>query len=137
MKNMILITVVLTLSLTTTIGHTDPIPGTDAEVKAVAGPILDNILEGFKYKDYTKYSRDLDDTVKETVTKEKFPTVCQQVQQQVGVYKSRKYLGSLKKGKMTVVLWKGRFDGTDDDVVIKLVISKRGQKYFVTGLWFQ
>ena len=117
--------------------HGEPISGSDEQVRAIAEPILDNILKAFRTGDYQQYSRDLDDMVKETVTEAKFPSVRQQVLQQLGNYRSREYLGSLTKGKMTMVLWKGDFDGTTDDVLLKVVLSKLGHRHLVTGLWFQ
>jgi hypothetical protein len=110
---------------------------TNEEVRAIAEPILDNILEGFKTDDYVKYSRDLDDTLKETIPENKFLETDRQIESSIGNYQSREYLGFLTKGQMTVVLWKGRFDRSVDDVLIKLVVSKRKDKYLVTGLWFQ
>jgi len=115
----------------------EPLAGSDKQIISIADPILDNILAGFRENDYGRYSRDLDDMVKESVTEERFPKVSGQIRQQVGVYRSRQYLGSLRKGAMTVVLWKGSFDGTPDDVLIKLTLSRRGDRTLVTGLWFQ
>jgi len=110
---------------------------TNEEVRAIVEPILENILEGFETNDYSKYSRDLDDTLRETIPEKKFLEVDRQIQSSIGNYQSREYLGFLTKGQMTMVLWKGRFDGSVDDVLIKLVVSERGEKYLVTGLWFQ
>jgi hypothetical protein len=59
------------------------------------------------------------------------------IMKKLGKYQSRTYLGFLQKGNFTVVLWRGRFSASDDDVLIKLVLSKRGDKVLVTGLWFQ
>ena len=115
----------------------DVIGNTDEAVRAIADPMLDSVLEGLKTGDYAKFSKDFDDGMKEALSKEKFVKTHQQIQQSMGNYKSREYLGFLNKGGYTIVLWKGRFDGTNDDILIKLVVSKRGGKYFVTGLWFQ
>lgn len=115
----------------------DVIGKTDKEVKAVAEPILDNILEGFKTDDYSKYSKDFDATLKESISEGKFLETDRQIENSIGNCQSRAYLGFLTKGKMTVVLWKARFNKSEDDVLIKLVASKRGDKYLVTGLWFQ
>jgi len=115
----------------------DAIGKTDDEVRAIAEPIIDSILDGMKTGDYAKFSKDFDDTMKEALTKEKFASTNQQLRSQMGNYKSREYIGFLNKGKMTIVMWKGKFDGTEDDILIKLVLSKRGDKNYVTGLWFQ
>ncbi|NOZ64455.1 MAG: DUF3887 domain-containing protein [Caldiserica bacterium] len=115
----------------------DVIGNTNTEVSKIAEPLLDNILEAFKTGNYEKYCRDFDNTLKESVSEKKFRQVRQWLQNTLGSYQSREYLGFLKKGKMSVVLWKAKFDKSEDDVLIKLVVSKRGNKYLVTGLWFQ
>ena len=115
----------------------DVIGETDKEVKRIANPILDSILEGFGTNNYQKYSRNFDDTLKEAISEKKFLETAQQIKAKIGNYQSREYLGFLKKGRMTLVLWKASFDKSEDNVLIKLVISKRKSKYLVTGLWFQ
>ena len=115
----------------------DVIGKSNQEVKRIANPILDSILEGFGTNNYKKYSRNFDDTLKEAISEKKFLVVAQQIKSKIGNYQSREYLGFLKKGRMTLVLWKASFDESEDDVLIKLVISKRKGKYLVTGLWFQ
>jgi hypothetical protein len=109
----------------------------DGQVQAVANPILDTVLKGFMAGDYGLYSQYFDDTLKDVITKKKFLQVRKQILKSIGTYESRRYLGYLQKGKTTVVLWKGRFTASADDVLIKLVLSRRGDKNEVLGLWFQ
>ncbi len=94
-------------------------------------------MAGFNAGDYQKYSRDFDDSLKEAISEKKFQQVRENILKGLGKYKSRHYLGFLKKDKMTAVLWKGVFDKTEDDVLIKLVLSQRKDKNLVVGLWFQ
>jgi len=107
------------------------------EVQAVADPILDTVLKGFKEGNYGIYSQYFDDTLKEAITTKKFSQVRDQILKSIGAYESRSYLGYLQKGKTTVVLWKGKFAAGADDVLIKLVLSRRGDQTKVLGLWFQ
>ena len=137
MRHVIYVVLILAMVVASTSTFAGVIGKTDEEVRAIAEPILDNILEGFKTDDYVKYSRDLDDTLKETISENKFLETDRQIESSIGNYQSREYLGFLTKGQMTVVLWKGRFDKSVDDVLIKLVVSKRKDRYLVTGLWFQ
>lgn len=109
----------------------------DKEVQAVADPILDGVLTGYNEGNYGLYSKNFDDTLKDAVTEKKFQQVRGEILKKVGKYQSRTYLGFLKQGNFSVVLWKGRFSAADGDVLIKLVASKRGDKVQVTGLWFQ
>jgi hypothetical protein len=109
----------------------------DRQVQAVADPILDTVLKGFSAGDYGLYSQNFDDTLKDVITKEKFVQVRSQILKSTGAYQSRRYLGYLQKGKTTVILWKGRFAASTDDVLIKLTLSRRGDETKVLGLWFQ
>ena len=137
MRYVIYVVVILAMVVVSASTFAGMIGKTNEEVRAIAEPILDNILEGFKTDDYVKYSRDLDDTLKETISENKFLETDRQIESSIGNYQSREYLGFLTKGQMTMVLWKGRFDRSVDDVLIKLVVSKRKDRYLVTGLWFQ
>ncbi|MEW6388593.1 MAG: DUF3887 domain-containing protein [Thermodesulfobacteriota bacterium] len=109
----------------------------DQEVRAVAEPILDNLLAGFNAGDYAQYSRDFDTTLKEAISPKKFQQTRQTILNKMGKYEAKSFLGFLQQGRMTVVLWKGKFAKTEDDVLIKLVLSKRPEKTVVVGLWFQ
>lgn len=110
---------------------------TDQEVQAVAEPILDNLLAGFNEGDYQKYSRDFDATLKEAVPEAKFKAVRQDIFNKIGKYQAKTYLGALRQAPHSVALWRGKFSGTDNDVLIRLVLSKRQDRTYVVGLWFQ
>jgi hypothetical protein len=112
--------------------------GTDNDqVKAVAEPILDNLLAGFNQGNYAQYSKNFDATLREAIPEKKFQQVREEILKKLGAFKSKKYLGFLNQQAHTVVLCKGAFAGTKDDVLIKLVLSKRQDKVVVVGLWFQ
>jgi hypothetical protein len=108
----------------------------NGQVKAVSEPILDNLLTGFNKGNYPQYSKDFDDTLREAIPEKKFQQVREDILKKLGPYKSKKYLGFLNQQAYTVVLWKGAFAGTKNDVLIKLVLSKRQDKVVVVGLWF-
>ncbi len=135
-KSLIAVTVVV-LSLVATMVHADAAGSVDAEIEKTANPILDNILKGMAEADFEAYSRDFDETMLRAVDEERFRKSLAVTKSLFGRYQSRTYLGFYNKRKATVVLWKGRFDGTDDDVLIKLVLSNKGDKIEVGGLWFQ
>jgi hypothetical protein len=128
---------VVAIFFTITSANAEIIGKTDEEVRAIAEPLLDTILEGFKTDNYATYSKDFDTMLKESISESKFLEIDRQIQGSIGDYISREYLGFMVKGKMTVILWKGKFNKSEDDVLIKLVVSKRQDKYVVTGLWFQ
>ena len=109
----------------------------DEQVRAIAEPIMDTILEGLNRGDYLQYSRDFDMTLKEAITRDRFADIQKDINAQFGEYLFREYLGFLNREAFTIVLWKGVFGKTKDEVLIKLVISERNGRYQVTGLWYQ
>ena len=114
-----------------------PLGQNDQEVQAAAEPVLDGLLSGFNEGDYQKYSQDFDDTLKEAISQKEFIRVRDKIMKDLGKYRSRTYLGFLRKGQTTLVLWKSRFEKAEDDVLIKLVVSQRQGRTLVVGLWFQ
>ncbi len=115
----------------------DIVGRSDEQIRRVAEPIIKDIIEGFKKKDYVLYSKDFAPALKETVSQKSFLETDKQIEAKIGTCTKRKYLGFLNQGKVTMVLWKASFDRTEDDILIRLVLSRRGDKTFVVGLWFQ
>jgi hypothetical protein len=114
-----------------------PVGTSDQQVKAVAEPILDNLLAGFNQGNYAQYAKDFNDTLREAIPEKKFQQVRGELLKKLGKYKEKKYLGFLNQQAYTIALWKGAFANTKDDVLIRLVLSKRQDKVVVVGLWFQ
>jgi hypothetical protein len=129
--------VVLAFILATLPAEAEVVGKTDAEVQGVAEPILDNLLAGFNEGDYQKYSRDFDATLKEALPENKFKAVRQEIFKKIGQYRTKVYLGALRQDPHSVALWKGKFSGTENDVLIRLVLSRRQDRTYVVGLWFQ
>jgi hypothetical protein len=75
--------------------------------------------------------------LREAIPEKKFQQVREEILKKLGAFKSKKYLGFLNQQAHTIALWKGTFAGTKDDILIKLVLSKRQDKVVVIGLWFQ
>jgi hypothetical protein len=114
-----------------------PVGTNDGQVKAVAEPILDNLLAGFNQGNYVKYSQDFDDTLRKAISEKKFQQVREDLLKKLGTFKSKKYLGFLNQEGYTIALFKGEFAATQDDILIKLILAKGQDKVVVAGLWFQ
>ncbi len=116
---------------------TEPVALQDELVRAVAEPLVEGLLAGFNRGDYALYSQNFDATLREAIPEKKFQQVRADILKKLGTYTDKKYLGFLTQGAHTIVLWKGAFAGTRDDVLIKLVLSRRPDGVKVVGLWFQ
>jgi len=110
----------------------------DKDVKRIADPIMDNILEGMKIESYEIYPKDFDKTMKRALDEKAFLLTNSKIEDRIGNYQSRIFLGFLNQDDFTVILYKGKFNGTKNDVLMKLVLDKKKQdKIEVSGLWFQ
>lgn len=137
MRGKLAIILVLLISLGAGLALAAPVGDQNDQVRALADPIVDNLLAGFNEGNYAQYSRDFDDTLREAIPEKKFQQVRADILKKLGKYNNKKYLGFLNQQAHTIVLWKGAFAGTPDDVLIKLVLSRRQGKVQVVGLWFQ
>jgi hypothetical protein len=137
MKFMLGSLMIVLISMLTAPALTALLATRDKEVQTVAEPIVDNLLAGYNQGNYAQYSRDFDDTLREAIPEKKFQQVRADILKIMGKYKDKKYLGFLDQQAHTMVLWKGAFEGTPDDVLIKLVIFRQQNKVQVVGLWFQ
>lgn len=117
--------------------YADIVADNDQSVESIATPILDELLAGFSENDYAKYSKHFDQEMLNAIPEEKFKITREQILYDIGGYQSRKYLGYLNQNNMTIVLYKGKFSKSSGDVLIKLVLTRVGDRYYVKGLWFQ
>jgi len=108
----------------------------DAQMQKIADPIMDNILTAMKNNDYTAYCRDFDETMKNTVTPEKFRQSNENIKLGLGDYQSRDFGMVMKQAPYTIVIWKGHFSKRSGDVMIKLVLTQLNGIWKVSGLWF-
>ena len=136
-KHLVSILVMVVLLLLAISAAADFVGQTDKQVQDVATPILDNLMRGFNQGNYDQYAKDFDDTMREAIPEQKFQQVRSQILKKLGKYKDKKYLGFLNQQRYTIILWKGKFAESKDDILIKLVLSKRQDKTVVVGLWFQ
>ena len=109
---------------------------TDAEITAVAEPILQNMLDASYALDHERFIRDFSEHYKTAVPEDKFREKTTKLIESDGQCVSRKLLGVLRKGETALVVWSAKYDKTEDDTLIQLMITREGERYSVTwGLW--
>jgi hypothetical protein len=95
------------------------------------------VFAGLAETDYDTYVAHFDTTMKESISPERFQQISRQIKEMFGLYLYREYLGFINKADFTTVLWRGVFDKSDNDVLIRLVVSRRDDSVVITGLWFE
>lgn len=108
-----------------------------SEKLASAESIITQIFKGIEEKNYAVYSGDFTDDLKTQITEGKFKDMNKSMEEHLGNYKSREYLGSLKKTVFEIYLWKAQFSATEDDVLVRLILAELDGNYKVFGIWFQ
>ena len=104
----------------------------------VFGPILENLLICIDKGDFKGFVKDLDENMKKKTTLQEFEQMQEQLTQRLGKSKKVIYLGTIDKGDYLWILWKGKFEKHDNEILIKLVSAKNTKtKHQVSGLWFQ
>ena len=118
----------------------------DEQLKNVAENYMDSIMMGMKNKDYKMFSEHLTDELKTDITKDKFQLMVDSFDKEKGTYESRKYLGTLQKNYFRVYLWKAKYkkaatkaakDDLENDTLVRLILGKVDDKYFIFGFSFQ
>ncbi len=107
------------------------------EVQQYADPILDNILQSLADDDYPQYTKDFDRQLRAMISRKSFIVKRKEIFDWVGGYLYREYLGFINTQGVTVVFWKGTFDRTQDDVLIRITLTKEQGRILVKGLFYQ
>lgn len=110
---------------------------TAVDVRKTAEPMLDNILAGIQFDDFQRYGRDFDSALIVVGSRSQFFEASRKIKASYGEYVWREYLGTLRKGNGYLVMWKSRFNGTPEHILIKLELAEKDKKYVVTGMWLE
>jgi hypothetical protein len=96
--------------------------------------MIDSICRGISTGNYPLYSRDFTEKHKEHFDIKMFNDAHNAVNEKLGDYKGIKYIGFWKKRDTDILLWKARFSGTEDDILVKMYVTKIDGTYKIVGL---
>jgi len=103
-------------------------------VEEAGNKMIDSVVSGVRTKNYFLYSRDFTDKNKKYFNKKTFDKAEAAVKEELGNYKSRKFVGFWVKGAYDILLWKARFSKTKDDVLIQMYVKKVDDTYKIAAL---
>ena len=109
----------------------DKIDPAEAPAKAV----LTDMLLGLKRTDYKLYTRHFSAKLKKLFPRQSFFGIQKKLLGSVGEIEYAEYLGSIVWSGQTMSLFKGRFNKSKDDVLIRLALDLKGKPQ-VLGIWF-
>jgi hypothetical protein len=104
------------------------------KVAEYADPITENILVAMNNADYSSFSKDFDETMKNELSEEAFPDFLSAITGQVGNYieDSKKIVGVNIENELTTAKYTADFEKAED---VSVEVSFKQMK--VVGLWFK
>jgi hypothetical protein len=110
----------------------------EIKIKKTTDPMTENYFISINNEDYSRFSRDFDDGMKNAVTKENFNQLILAVKDGLGEYvpDSIKFVTIASEKGFTAVYYDADFS-KKSDVKIKMVFSKISNELKISGQWFQ
>ena len=103
----------------------------DADILAIANPIMDNLMEASTRIDHAAHVRDFTDRIKAIVTSEHLDYVCRQYQAEKGFFATREPVAVFKRPDSAAIVWRQTFTNAQGDFVAEMVLVHRDGRYLV------
>jgi hypothetical protein len=103
----------------------------DAEILAVATPIMDNLMEASTAIDYDRHVRDFTDRLKQRLSRPQLEWICQDYQRTKGVFAEREFVAAFRRPDSVALVWKQRFTLQRGDFVAEMVLVQQNGRYLV------
>ena len=99
-------------------------PKSEEEIKAQR--IVKRLLDSIPKNDYETFSKDFTVDLKKRFTKEKFLQTNKTLDEKLGKVSKLTYLGFIKKGPLTVYMWKANFAKTkkENEMMVRLTLGE-------------
>lgn len=107
-----------------------------AQIRAAAGTIMENILQALAEGEYEAYVRDWDDELKKLHPPAVFEQKRRILKEKIGRYVSKEFVKLEANDGVFVVHYSAFFTREQGQVKVRLVLTRRNGDYKVTGLWF-
>lgn len=103
----------------------------DAEILAVAVPIMDNLMDASTAIDYERHTRDFTDRAKNVLSKDSLQSICEHYQSTKGFFAKREFVAVFRRPGSVAVVWRQGFTKQPGEFVAELVLVQQGGKYLV------
>jgi len=103
----------------------------DAEILAIAKPIMDNLMDASTAIDNDRHVANYTDRLKAIVTKEHLEKVCRQYQSEKGYFGDREAVAIFRRPHSVAIVWKQRFTKQAGEYVAEMVLVENGSRYLV------
>ena len=106
-----------------------------AEVEQYADSITENILMAMNEDNYSRFSQDFDEQMKNGLDEKKYYNTIPGMKNKIGQYVSKELVSAEKKDQFIVVTYKAKFSEESGDVIIRSIFSDINGKKYISGFW--
>ena len=103
----------------------------DADILAVATPIMDNLMDASTAIDYERHTRDFTDRAKSVLSRESLQSICEHYQSTKGFFAKREFVAAFRRPDSVAVVWRQWFTKQPGEFVAELVLVQKDGKYLV------
>jgi hypothetical protein len=103
----------------------------DAEILAVATPIMDNLMDASTAIDYERHVRDFTDRLKNVLSRESLQAICEHYQSTKGFFAEREFIAAFRRPDSIAIIWRQRFTKQTGEFVAEMVLVQGGEGYLV------
>ncbi|SPP65357.1 hypothetical protein [Nitrospira lenta] len=103
----------------------------DAEILAIANPLMDNLMEASTAIDHARHVRDFTERLKAIVQKDYLEHVCRQYQREKGFFGARVVVAIFRRPDSIAIVWRQQFTKVPGDYVAEMVLVQQDARYLV------
>jgi hypothetical protein len=103
----------------------------DAEILAIADPIMDNLMDASTAIDYERHIRDFTDRAKSVLSRELLEFICRDYQSTKGFFTKREFVAVFRRPDSVAFIWKQSFSKQAGEFVAEMVLVQKDGRYLV------
>ncbi|WP_041522360.1 hypothetical protein [Gilvimarinus agarilyticus] len=107
----------------------DFITAPEAEILAVATPIMDNLMSASGDIDHARHTRDFTDRLKQIVMPDYLRKVCEKYQAETGFFAKRELVAVFRRPDSVAIVWRQYFTKAPGEFVAEMVLVQQDGKY--------
>lgn len=103
----------------------------DADILAVATPIMDHLMAAATLIDYDAHTRDFTERAKRALPRDALKSVCEQYQSARGFFAERELVAVFRRPESIAIVWRQRFTKAAGEFVAELVLVQQDRRCLV------
>ena len=95
---------------------------TDAELRAIADPIMDRLMAASTAIDYDAHVAEFTERARDALPRASFRSICEDYQARRGFFAARAFVALFRRPGSVAFVWRQRFTAVEGDYVAELVL---------------